>query len=129
MRTLVAELGGVRQPDVAAIHAALEVAVSALGQATDWMVATQAHDPARAAAVAVPFLKLWGTVAGGWQMARAALIAARRLTAARGDEGFYRAKLATARFYAEHLLPQAGALAIEVSGGSGSVLALTPEEF
>jgi hypothetical protein len=129
MRALAAELAAVRQPDVAAIHAALEAAVSALGQATDWMAATQPRDPARAAAVAVPFLRLWGTVAGGWQMARAALIAARRLADGQGDAGFFRVKLATARFYAEHILPQAGALATEVIGGSGSVLALKPEDF
>jgi hypothetical protein len=59
-------------------------------------------------------------------MARAALIAQARLAADAGDQDFYRAKLATARFYAEHLLPTAAGLAREVITGAASVLALEP---
>ena len=55
----------------------------------------------------MPYLKLWGIVAGGWQMARAALIAKARLDGGAEDFDFYRAKIGTARFYAEHILPQA----------------------
>jgi hypothetical protein len=61
-------------------------------------------------------------------MARAALIADARLGAGQ-DADFYRAKIATARFYAEHILPQAGALASEVVHGAGSVLALAEAHF
>ena len=45
------------------------------------------------------------------------------------DQDFLRAKLATARFYAEHILPQAGSLAREVTHGADSVLALDPASF
>ncbi len=62
-------------------------------------------------------------------MARAALIAETQLSAGGGDAEFYRAKIATARFYAEHILPQASALASEVVNGAGSVLALTEAQF
>jgi hypothetical protein len=41
----------------------------------------------------------------------------------------YRAKIATARFYAEHILPQAAALSSEVVNGAASVLALTEAQF
>ena len=71
----------------------------------------------------------WGIVAGGWQMGRAALIATEQLAEARGDADFLRSKLATARFYAENLLPQAEALAQSITMGSDSVLALTAEQF
>ena len=53
----------------------------------------------------MPYLKLFGTVAGGWLMARAALVAATKLETPEAD--FYRAKKITARFYAEHVLPEA----------------------
>ena len=128
MRVLAAELARVRQADVAAIHAAFDPAVTALAGATAWMVQAQARDPAQAAAVAVPYLMLWGTVAGGWQMARAALIASAKI-AGKDGRSFHKTKLATARFYAEHVLPQAGALAAEVISGAGSVLAVQPEDL
>ena len=61
-------------------------------------------------------------------MARAALIAERRL-ADGGDADFYRAKIATARFYSEHILPLTAALHSEVVRGAGSVLALEEAQF
>ena len=45
------------------------------------------------------------------------------------NAGFHRAKIATARFYAEHILPQANGLASEVVNGAASVLALTEKQF
>ncbi|MET0292490.1 MAG: acyl-CoA dehydrogenase [Steroidobacteraceae bacterium] len=81
-----------------------------------------ASAPARALAVSVPFLELFGTLVGGVLHARAANVAARAL--ARGtDVEFYRAKLDTARFYTAHVLPQATSLAAIVSDGSDSVTA------
>ena len=71
---------------------------------------------------------LWGTVAGGWLMARAALVADSKLGPG-GDSDFCRAKIATARFYAEHILPQAAALSSEVVNGASSVLALSEAQF
>ena len=59
--------------------------------------------PDRAMAVAVPYLKLCGYVAGGWLMARASAIAAKHKDGA--DREFYSAKLRTALFYAEQVLP------------------------
>jgi acyl-CoA dehydrogenase len=112
-----------------AVTDALTAGATALETATDWLVATYPEDPAAAAASAVPYLKLFGTVAGGWQMARAALVAQKRLAAKQGDAGFYRAKIATANFYAEHMLPQAAALAHTVIHGSASTLALDVAEY
>ena len=62
-------------------------------------------------------------------MARAALIAQEKCKGADRGDSFHKAKLATARFYAEHLLPQAHALAAQVAQGAGSVLAIDPAEF
>jgi alkylation response protein AidB-like acyl-CoA dehydrogenase len=76
--------------------------------------------PDRAMAVSVPYLKLCGYVMGGWLMAKAAALAARHKEGA--DREFYQAKLRTALFYAEHVLPTAAALAQVVAGGSDSVV-------
>ena len=113
----------------AAQRAALTAAVAALERATQWLVDHYRARPEAAAAVAVPYLKLFGTVAGGWLMARAWLLAAQQLQAPGTDRAFLEAKQATARFYLEHLLPQATALADTVTGGASAVFALDPGAF
>jgi acyl-CoA dehydrogenase len=111
------------------MRANLNEAIDGLEQATHWIVDTFRSEPKAVAAVSVPYLKLFGTVAGGWMMARAALIAGAQLKQPDADREFLEAKLATARFYAEHELPKAAALAREVVHGAGSVLALDPAKF
>ncbi len=128
MRALSAQLAAAGTA-FAAMHTAFAQAVDALEAATRWLVDHYRAEPEAAAAVAVPYLKLFGTVAGGWMMARAALIALQKLDAPDADRGFLEAKLATARFYLEHLLPQAGALAQTVTQGAASVLALDADAF
>jgi 3-(methylthio)propanoyl-CoA dehydrogenase len=77
----------------------------------------------------VPYLKLAGIVLGGWQMARAALIATRKLKAGEGDAKFYQAKIATARFFADHFLSQAAGFRTAILEGSAGVLALEEDQF
>jgi len=76
----------------------------------------------------VPYLKLAGITHGGWQTARAALAATKRL-AAGDDPEFHRAKIGTARFYADHMLVSVPALAESVTGGSRGTLALAESQF
>ncbi len=107
----------------------LQSASAALASAVDWIVPAYGKTSRAAHAASVPYLRLWGLVAGGWQLARGAQVAARKLAANEGDANFYHGKIATARFYAECLLPQAGALARAITVGSESVLELTDEQF
>jgi alkylation response protein AidB-like acyl-CoA dehydrogenase len=107
----------------------LQSAAAALASAVDWVVPAYGNASRAAHAASVPYLRLWGLVAGGWQLARGAQIAARLLAENKGDATFYRGKIATARFYAECLLPQAAALARAITVGSESVLALSDEQF
>ena len=129
MRAVDADLAKTEAAGLASIRASLKDAVDALEAATRWVIETFQRDPRAAAAVSVPYLMLFGTVAGGWIMARAALVAHAALSDPASDQAFMKAKLATARFYAEHELPRAIALAREVTGGAGSVLALTESQF
>jgi alkylation response protein AidB-like acyl-CoA dehydrogenase len=129
MQAEVEALGSINDTELASIRAALAVALEAFQEATGWMLAHYDSDPREAAAGAVPYLKITGTVAGGWQMARAARIA-RRLLASDGENaGFLRGKIATAHFYAAHVLPEAGALRDEITLGAASTLALDEALF
>ena len=123
------ELSKSADANLKAIGAELASAAEELHGAVDWVVASYGAKPRAAHAAAVPYLKLWGVVAGGWQMARGAQVAARRLAEGKGDATFYRGKIATARFYAESFLPQATGLARAIAGGSEAVLALADEQF
>ena len=106
------------------IRKALADGVKAVEECVDFIVG--AKDPRVQFAGAVPFLKLMGIVAGGWQMARAALAAD---TMQGGDEEFLKAKKATARFYADHVLVQAPGLRNTVVNGAAGVLALSEDQF
>jgi alkylation response protein AidB-like acyl-CoA dehydrogenase len=100
----------------------------ALGAVVDFVVANAKGDPNAVFAGSVPYLKLAGIVLGGWQMARALLAATAKHDE---DPAFYGAKIATAQFYAEHVLPQAAALEVAIvsaKGGEG-VLALSADQF
>ena len=95
----------------------------------DFIAATAKSDIKAAFAGSVPYLKLAGVVFGGWQMARAALVASRKINAAEGDIEFYSAKLSTARFFADYFLSQAEASRAAIVEGSAGVLALAEAQF
>ncbi len=126
---LAARLASHADPALREIGLRLAAATAALQAAIEWLVPAYGNSVRLAHAAAVPFLKLWGLVAGGWQMGRAALAATEALARADADAPFLRAKVATARFYAECLLPQAEGLAQAITQGSDSVLALTADQF
>ncbi|HEX2151790.1 MAG TPA: acyl-CoA dehydrogenase, partial [Stellaceae bacterium] len=109
MRPILSEIGG--RAGWEPIHRGLVEGLDALDHATAYLVEA---DPALAAAGSSPYLALFGTVIGGWLMARLALAADRRT----GDAGFAAAKRATARFYAEHFLPRAPAYLPAIEGGA-----------
>jgi 3-(methylsulfanyl)propanoyl-CoA dehydrogenase len=129
MRSVEAELGKAAGEDMAATREAFSAALTAAEECVSWMVITYGNDIKAAHAGAVPFLKLMGIVCGGWQMARAALVAQQRLSEGKGDKSFYEAKIKTARFYADHLLTQAPALRNTIVHGAVGVMALAEEQF
>jgi len=129
MRAVEAELGKAAGEDMAATREAFSAALTAAEECVSWMVITYGNDIKAAHAGAVPFLKLMGIVCGGWQMARAALVARQRLSEGKGDKSFYEAKIKTARFYADHILTQAPGLRNTIVHGAAGVMALAEEQF
>ena len=129
MDMVAQELARHGEPNLQAIGARLAESVLAVRGAAEWMVAANGTSPRAAHAVAVPYLKLWGLVTGAWQLGRGALAAQKHLSAGTGDARFLAAKIQTARFYAEALLPQAAGLAQAVTGSGDATMALAAEQF
>ncbi len=101
----------------------------ALESVVDFVVAGARSDVHAVFAGSANYLRLAGVVLGGWQMARAALVARRMLDAGEGNAAFLEAKIATARFYAAQMLVQAPGLAASVLHGGAAVMALSEEQF
>jgi hypothetical protein len=94
-----------------------------------WLLDHAKEDRHVAGAASVNYLMLLGYLCGGWVMGLSALKAEELLQAGAGDASFLTAKLVTARFYFEHLLPRAGACLVTMKAGSESMMALTEEQF
>ena len=110
--------------DLFGIRAHLSGGLSALGGATDWLLEQGVDDRSDVLAGATPYLELFGLVTGGWLLAREALAATRLRAGGQGDAAFLDAKVATARFYAEQLLPAAPGLAAVVTAGAEGLFAV-----
>ncbi|MGI8663961.1 MAG: acyl-CoA dehydrogenase [Acidimicrobiales bacterium] len=111
--------------ELAGLRAALADAVAAVRDAVRWLQANGSADPNDALAGATPFLRMAGIVVGGWVLARQALAA--RVLAAGGDsDGYYAAKVATARFFGEQIVPQARGLLAAVTAGKVELYAIAP---
>ena len=109
-------VGGPKQVRPEATLAAIE----RMDSATQWIVSQD--DEQTVLAAATPFLKMMGITLGGWLMGRAER-AARRHDVRGVDNGLARSKIATARFFAENILPETLALHDVITRGSPSVLA------
>lgn len=127
MKALLADMSGdiealpANDPATGATRKAVLEAVGLLEAATGSLLEMMVSPrPDRALAVAVPYLRLCGYVAGGWLMAKASAIAARQTDGT--DREFYSAKIRTALFYAEQVLPVTIGLARIVTNGANSVV-------
>ena len=112
--------------ECAVMHQALEAGRHALEASIAYVVANAKTDTKAVYAGAVNYLRLAGIVLCGWQMARAMMVA---LDKKDSDQRFYEAKLATARFYAEAILPQADALAAAVISSGRTVNSMSVDMF
>jgi alkylation response protein AidB-like acyl-CoA dehydrogenase len=114
-------------PDLRGLAPWLEDALAATRAATVWL--TGSNNPDDVAAGATPYLRMMGLTLGGWLLAKQALVAAARRNAGTGDPGFLTAKIATARFYAEQLLPQVAALSGPVTRGAATLYAISEQDW
>ncbi len=129
MREVETQLGAQNGEAFAAIRKALAKGIVAVEEAVAYILNTYNKDIKAASVGSVPFLKLLGIVAGGWQMARAALIAQDKLRAGGGDAAFYQGKIVTARFFADHIMSQAPGLSYSIVNGAAGALEIADESF
>ena len=123
-----AELTAQGSADALAVAKRLQAARVALLEVVDFVVNQVKSNPNAVFSGSVPYLMLAGNVVAGWQMARSLLVAQTQL-AAGVEADFMRAKIVTARFYADHLLTKAGGLRDSIVEGADSVTALALDAF
>jgi alkylation response protein AidB-like acyl-CoA dehydrogenase len=116
----LAEAAG--DPEIEELVAPAAKAFDRLQRATAWLAQQGMKDPVEAGAAATDYLHLFGYTALGYLWARMAQVAiAKRRTASGAEAAFYDAKVATARFYVQRMLPRTGALFATVMAGGRSM--------
>jgi alkylation response protein AidB-like acyl-CoA dehydrogenase len=120
-------------PATADFAARLEKANGELQAATMWFLQNGMTNPNNVGAGAHSYMHLMGIVAVGLMWLRMAAAAAKLKAAGEGASqfgaAFLDAKLTTARYYAERIMPDAGALRRKIESGAEALMALPPEMF
>ncbi|OYU26817.1 MAG: acyl-CoA dehydrogenase [Burkholderiales bacterium PBB2] len=111
-----------------AVQKRLTAARLAFVDVVNFIAANARSNPNATYAGSVPYLMLAGNLVAGWQLARSLLVAEDKLAAGE-DAAFMSAKIATARFYAEHILSRAGGTRDAIVEGADSVTALALDAF
>ncbi|MFM9971974.1 MAG: acyl-CoA dehydrogenase [Burkholderiales bacterium] len=123
------QLAKTKGEDFALMARILGEGIEALRKAGVYVAANYRDHPKEVLAGSVPFLDLMGRVCAGWQMSRAALAARACLDRGEGSARFMRAKIVTARFFADQMLSGAPALAHAACEGAGAALTLDEDQF
>ena len=123
-----AELGKRDSADAAAVLKRLKAAREAFVEVVGFVADNTKASPNAVFSGSVPYLMLAGNLMAGWQLARS-LIVAEDLAKAGTDIAFMKAKIATARFFAEHILNKVPAVRDSIVDGADSVTALALEAF
>ena len=124
------EIAAAREtPETADLAARLEKGLGELQAASMWLMQNGMANPDNAGAAAYSYMTLMGIVSLGWMWLKMARASAAALAGGTDDRAFHEAKLVTARFFAERILPDAGALRRKIEGGAESLMALPVEAF
>ena len=126
---VAAQLASQADPSLNAIGLRLAAAREAFVQVVDFVAGNTKASPNAVFAGSVPYLMLAGNLVAGWQLARALMVAEDQLRDGIGDAAFLRAKIATAHFYAWHLLSKAPGVRDAIVEGGESVTAMALEAF
>ena len=114
---------------LAPLAESLEKALGDQQAATMWFMNNAMQNPNHLGAGAHHYMHIMGIVVIGFMWLRMAKVAKAALAGSPEDAAFYEAKLATARYYMDRFLPDAGALRRKLEAGSDSMMALGEEAF
>jgi len=105
------------------------------GLLKEWSVATEevarraARNPDETGAAAMDYLQLTGYLCLAWCWAWMATVSAAALKAGTKETAFHRAKLSTARYYFQRILPRAEAHLDAMGAGARSLMEIPPDQF
>src|SRR5690606_22310135 len=114
---------------MASFTKALKKGLNDLQAATLWLMQNGMKNPDDAGAASTDYMHLTGLVALGYMWGRMAKVSNEALAGTGGDKEFYEAKLVTARYFMERLMPQTAAHLARISAGSESMMALPADAF
>jgi acyl-CoA dehydrogenase len=100
-----------------------------LQESTMWLAQNGLKNPDNAGAASVDYLRMFGIVVVGYLWARQAKAAQAKLAAKDGNAAFYEAKLATARFWMERMLPETASLSERITAGADGLMTLDAANF
>ena len=120
------DLENVHQPALSEMKDQLIAALNLLDSTIDRILAMAAEDMRKPAAICDPYLRLWGVICCGWQLARAAAAA---MTLDDGSDPFYPAKIETARFYFAYEMPKTHYHAAVIENSAAPIAELNIETF
>ena len=131
LKMLGEEIGEARtgEGEAAEVAAALEKGVADLQTATMWLMQNGLANANHAGAAAYPYMTLTGIVCLGLMWLRMAKASTAALANGAGDKAFHEAKLVTARFFAQRVMPETGSLRRQIEAGSDTLMALPAEAF
>jgi alkylation response protein AidB-like acyl-CoA dehydrogenase len=105
------------------------------GLLKEWSVATEevarraARNPDETGAASTDYMQLTGYLCLAWCWAWMAAVSGAALRAGTGDAAFHKAKISTARFYFQRILPRAEAHLDAMGAGARSLMEIPPEQF
>ncbi|WP_273793728.1 acyl-CoA dehydrogenase C-terminal domain-containing protein [Brucella anthropi] len=107
----------------------LKKGLNDLQAATMWLMQNAMAKPDNAGAASNDYMHLFGLVALGFMWARMAKIAEEKLGKGEGNKAFFEAKLVTARYYFERIMPESAAHLARIQSGADSMMALNADTF
>lgn len=115
--------------DDAPFAAHVKDALAKLQKATLWLMQNGMADREQAGAAATPYLRLFALTTVAYFWSRMAQIAQQQLAAGTSETEYYDAKVKTAQFYMEKILPQVNGLLTDIEAGKDSLMQLSVSQF
>ena len=107
----------------------LKKGLNDLQGASMWLMQNAMANPDNAGAASTDYMHLFGLVAFGYMWAKMVKAAQAKLNAGAGDKAYYEAKLVTARFYMERIMPETQLRLARIQTGADTMMTLPEDAF
>lgn len=129
LQEIAADLDAISVPELQNIVMASREALITATSAKQWVLDCAAKDISAAGSASVSYMMLMGYLCGGWLLTKSAALAHEQLKEEGAATAFLEAKIISARFYAEQMLPRMQGLLPAMLSGGETVMALSEEQF